>query len=232
MSLSRLVLLLRLPTPLPKDAVPPVRVVVVDDHDIVRSGVVSLLSREADISVVGSAATGEGALHLIGRRGADVAILDYSMPGMTGSELCQEIRRRFPSVSVIMLTSYLDDNVVAAAMRAGARAYVYKDVVASDLVGTIRSVVAGRTVIDHRVSRDVLGATDAKRPRRPRSDPLSAREIEVLRLVARGSSNKDIALTLGLTENTVKTYLRRVLEKLDCHSRSQAAAIAVQRGLL
>lgn len=211
---------------------PALKVVVVDDHEIVRAGVVALLNKEPDITVVGSAATGDGALHLIGRHGADVAVLDYSMPGMTGSELCEEIKRRFPGVAVVILTSYLDDNVVANVMRAGARAYVYKDVVASDLVGAIRSVAAGRPVIDHRVNRDAIDVADVRRARRSRSDPLSIREIEVLRLVARGSSNKDIAIALNLTENTVKTYLRRALEKLECNSRSQAAAIAVQRGLL
>lgn len=211
---------------------PALKVVVVDDHDIVRAGVVALLNREPGITVVGSAATGEGALHLIGKHGADVAVLDYSMPGMTGSELCQEIKRRFPGVAVIILTSYLDENIVNSVMRAGARAYVYKDVVASDLVGAIHSVAAGKAVIDHRVNRDALEVSELRRARRSRSDPLSIREIEVLRLVARGSSNKDIAIALNLTENTVKTYLRRALEKLECSNRSQAAAIAVQRGLL
>lgn len=209
----------------------PTRVVIVDDHEIVRAGLSTLLGREPDIDIVGMAADAEQALDLIDGVRPDIAVVDYSLPRMTGVELCATATRRFPDVAIILLTTFLSDDVVLGALEAGARAYVCKDVDATDLKKAIRAVARGDAVLDPKVAGRV--ARWAHR-RRIGSDEgaLSAREIDVLRLVARGRSNKEIAAELYLSENTVKTYVKRVMVKLDCHSRSEASAMAAQRGLL
>jgi two-component system response regulator DevR len=209
----------------------PSRVIVVDDHEIVRAGLRALLERETDIHVVATAATGEEGLALIEDVQPDIAVVDYSLPGMSGVELCEEITARYPGVAVIMLTTFLDDEVILRAVEAGARAYVYKDVEASELKRAIRTVAKGEAVLDPKIAGRVLRWAH-KRRYGGGPQTLSVRETEVLRLVAKGESNKEIAAHLALTENTVKTYLRRALEKLNCTSRSEAAAAAAKRGLL
>jgi DNA-binding NarL/FixJ family response regulator len=208
-----------------------VRVVVVDDHEIVRAGLSSLLGRESDIDLVGMVGTGEEGLRLVDEVKPDVAIIDYSLPGMSGVELCETLTARHPDIPVIMLTTYLEDGIIEGSLRAGARAYVYKDVEGRELKRTIRAVAHGESVLDPKVTGRVMGW--ARRPPRDSGDqPLSIRETDVLRLVARGASNKEIAKSLGLTENSVKTYLQRAMGKLGCRSRSEAAALASKRGLL
>lgn len=208
-----------------------IQVVVVDDHEIVRAGLAALLGREEDIQVVGMAGSGEEGLELIMRVEPDVAVVDYSLPGMSGVELCDRVSVSNPDVAVVLLTTFLDDNVILKALDAGARAYVYKDVDSTDLKRAIRAVARGEAVLDPKVAGRVA-AWAHKRRFSPDDEPLSLRETEVLRLVARGASNREIATELFLSENTVKTYLKRVLTKLECHSRSEAAALASRRGLL
>jgi len=208
-----------------------VRVVIVDDHEIVRAGLTALLTREIDIDLVGSAGTGERALALIADVHPDIAVVDYSLPGMTGVELCERISVAHPEVAVILLTTYLEDSVIRGALDAGARAYVYKDVGAVDLKRAIRAVARGDAVLDPKVAGRV--ATWARQRRFGAvAGPLSIRETQVLRLVAKGLQNREIAAQMGVTENTVRTYIRRLLAKLGCQSRSEAAALAARRGLL
>ena len=209
----------------------PTRVVIVDDHEIVRVGLSTLLAREPDIDVVGMAANGEDGIELLDALRPDVAVVDYSLPRMTGVEVCAVVTLRFPEVAVVLLTTFLSDNVVLGALEAGARAYVCKDVDATDLKKAIRAVARGDAVLDPKVAGRVARWANRRRVA-SHEDALSAREIDVLRLVSRGHSNRDIAAALFVSENTVKTYLKRVLTKLDCHSRSEASAIAAQRGLL
>jgi len=208
----------------------PLRVVVVDDHEIVRVGVRSLLDRESDLDVIGTAPTGETGLELIGTLQPDVAVLDYNLPGMTGVELCAEIVRRWPEIHVVMLTTFLDDVVIRNSLDAGAKAYVYKDVEGRDLKRAIRTVASGDAVIDDKAASRMMRWARAGSSRDPR--PLSRREVDVLRQVVRGLNNRDIAAELGVSINTVKTCLTRALRKLGCHSRTQAAALAAKRGLL
>lgn len=209
----------------------PIRVIVVDDHEIVRAGLGVLLSREPDLHIAGMAESGEEGLRLMDELSPDVAVVDYSLPGMSGVEVCQAAKVRHPQLPVIMLTTYLDDEVIQNSLEAGARAYVYKDVEGRDLKRAIRAVVRGEAVLDPKVAGRV--ARWAARARKLTGDSvLSARETEVIRLVARGASNLQIAEEMGLSINTIKTYVRRVLEKLECKSRSQAAAVASRRGLL
>lgn len=208
-----------------------VRVVVVDDHEIVRAGLATLLAREPDIHVVGLAGDGNQALDVIRDVQPDVAVVDYRLPGMTGVELCERLRATAPSVAVVMLTTYLEDAVVRRALEAGARAFVYKDVQAHDLARAIRSVAKGDAVLDPKVAGRV--AQWAQKRRLVAADvALSSRETEVIRLVAKGMQNRDIAAELHVSVNTVRTYLQRTLAKLGCQSRTEAAAVAAQRGLL
>jgi DNA-binding NarL/FixJ family response regulator len=210
---------------------PPVRVVVVDDHEIVRSGFSALLDREPDIDVVGMASTGEEGLDLIADLRPDVAVVDYSLPRMSGVELCEKVVGRHPKTAVVILTGFMEGEVVRKALDAGARGYVYKDVDGRELKKTIRAVAHGDTVFDSKATAWILRWAH-RRSDGNGADALSFREIEVLRLVAGGATNKAIADSMFVSENTVKTYLRRALEKLDCHSRSEAAVVAARRGLL
>lgn len=208
----------------------PVRVVVIDDHEIVRAGINALLGRDGDIQLVGSAATGEEGIDLIVETEPDVAVVDYSLPQMSGIEVCERVVRTMPKTAVIVLTTYLNDEVILKSVEAGAQAYVYKDVDATELKRAIRAVTKGETVLDPKVAGRVVNWANKRRSKA--SDALSVQETEVLRLVTRGMTNCTIADALNVSENTVKTYLRRIMDKLDCHSRSEAAAIAARKGLL
>jgi DNA-binding NarL/FixJ family response regulator len=208
-----------------------VRVVVVDDHEIVRAGLTTLLSREPDIHLVGVAPDAEEGIDMIADVHPDVAVVDYSLPRMNGVELCEQIVARFPETAVVLLTTYLNDDVILRSVEAGAQAFVYKDVDATGLKKAIRAVTRGETILDPKVAgRVMLWANRRKHGRR--EGGLSLQETEVLRHVTAGATNKQIADEMNVSENTIKTYLRRVMEKLDCHSRSEAAAIAAKRGLL
>lgn len=211
-----------------------VRVVLVDDHEIVRAGLRSLLSKEPDIHIIGVAETPDEGLRLIQELRPDVAVVDYSLPGMTGTTLCEAIVKRHPEVSVIILTTYLDDHVVRQSIRAGAKAFVYKDVEAKDLMRAIRAVASGESVLDPKVAGRVMKWANKSDKRRVigATPPLSVRELEALRLAAKGATNPKIAQHMGVTANTVKTYLDRALAKLGCHSRAEAAALASKWGLL
>lgn len=208
-----------------------VRVVVVDDHEIVRAGLTTLLSREPDIHLVGVAPDAEEGFDMIADVHPDVAVVDYSLPRMSGVELCEMIVSRFPETAVVVLTTYLNDDVILRSVEAGAQAFVYKDVDAGELKKAIRAVTRGETILDPKAAgRVMLWANRRKNGRR--DGGLSLQETEVLRHVTAGATNKEIADAMTVSENTIKTYLRRVMEKLDCHSRSEAAAIAAKRGLI
>lgn len=208
-----------------------VRVVVVDDHEIVRTGLIALLEREDDIAVVGSALTAAEALDVIEDTAPDVAIVDHQMPEMTGVELCRIVTARHPEVAVIMLTASLEDGVVQTALEAGARGYVAKDVEAMDLKRAIRAVAAGEAYLDPKIAGRVARWAGRRRVS-TREAPLTAREVDVLRLVAEGVITRDIARRLALSENTVRTYVRRILAKLDCKSRRDAVVAARDMDLL
>lgn len=207
----------------------PVQVVVIDDHEIVRMGLRSILDREPDINVIGTAASGEDGLELVEEVCPDLAVIDYSMPGMSGAEVCWHLTRRFPQVNVVMLTTFLDDAVIRQSLEAGAKAYVYKDVEGAELKRAIRNVARGEAVLHPKVTERVMHWAQVKSTREA---PLSPRETDVLRLVAKGGTNREIAAELNVSINTVKTCLSRALRKLGCSRRSQAASVAAKRGLL
>ncbi len=208
-----------------------IRVMVIDDHPVVRQGVRSLLSNYADFEVVGEADSGSSALERIGDLAPDVILLDIRMPGETGVEVVWRLRRAVPEARVLMLTSFDDEEYVAGALRAEAHGYVLKSVSDETLASAIRAVYRGERVLSpHVMDRVIQRYVDKERGVVPAE--LSEEERRILRLLANGASNAKIAADLYLSETTVKRKLQEIFEKLDVHSRAQAAAEAVRRGLI
>jgi DNA-binding NarL/FixJ family response regulator len=204
-----------------------IKVIVVDDHPVVRHGIVSMLRYEADIEVVGEAADGAEALRLILDLRPDVVLLDLRMPQLSGVEVMQRARAQGAAVRFLVLTTYDTDEYIAPALSAGAQGYLLKDAPPEELVRAVHMLMQGRAALEPAVAARML-ARIADAP----ADELSGRELEVLRLLARGDSNKEIAAQLTLSENTIKTHLSRIFDKLGARSRTEAVTIAIQRGLV
>ncbi len=195
------------------------RVLLVDDHAMVRAGIAALLSSTDDLEVAGQAADGEAAVAACAETRPDVVLMDLSMPGVDGVEATRRVLAADPDLRVVVLTSFSDRERVADALDAGAVGYQLKDCEPADLLAAVRAAAAGHVPIDPRVARVLLpGAA----PRRPQ-DGLSPREVEVLRLVARGLANKQVARALGITERTVKAHLGRVFRQIGVADRTSAA---------
>ncbi len=210
----------------------PIRVLLVDDHRIVRQGISSLLELESDLTVVGEAASGARALELIEEKQPDIVLLDVKMPDMDGADVCREIQARYPNLPVIILTAYSGDEHVLRCIQAGARGYVLKDVDVVELVRTIRVVHSGQSVLDGKVIAAVM--TELKRPAaaRHRGLEFSQREIDIIRLVSQGLSNKEIADRLFLSTSAVKYHLRNIMDKLGVSTRAAVIYEATQHGLI
>lgn len=207
----------------------PVRVLIVDDHELVRLALRTVIDEEPDLTVVGEACNGEDALRALEETDADVVLLDLRMPGMSGVKACGEICARWPGVRVVVLTSYDEDEEIFGVLSAGAAGYLMKDSSPDSVLQAIRSAVQGATVLDSSIARRVISGPHALEP----DDPgLSAREREVLDLMARGMTNHQIARTLWVSEATVKTHVSRILHKLGAPDRAQAVLEAVRRGLV
>ena len=212
-----------------------IRLIVADDHQLVREGLVRLLSLEKDIQVAGVAANGEEAIALVERHKPNLALLDVRMPGMGGLGAAREIAAKWPEVGVVLLTMHDEDEIIFDGMAAGARAYLLKDCSHQELIGTLREVARGGAYLPSMPLRKLLG--EFQNLRRHRStqpltscNVLSRREMDVLEWVVRGYSNKQIARELCIDETTVKTHLHRIFEKLDVRDRTQAAIFALQQG--
>ncbi|WP_047870705.1 response regulator transcription factor [Nocardiopsis sp. RV163] len=205
-----------------------IRVFLVDDHDVVRRGITALLEDEGDIEVVGEAATAAEALGRVPAARPDVAVLDVRLPDGSGVKVCRELRSRFPELACLMLTSYSDDEALYDAVLAGAAGYVLKQIHGSDLVGAIRTVSSGESLLDPHSTSLVMrrireGAESA--------DPLagfSPQERRVFELIGEGLTNRQIGERVFLAEKTVKNYVSSVLSKLDMQRRAQAAAYAAR----
>ena len=206
-----------------------IRVLVVDDHPVVRQGLVGVLSDEADLEVVGQTGSGREAVGLVSRLRPDVVLLDLEMDDLNGVEAIPHLRAAHPAVEVLVFTAYDTDERVLGAVRAGARGYLLKGASAEDIARGIRTVAAGGSYLEPRVANKVL-AEMASGPHR--SNTLSAREREVLRLVAEGLPTKQIAGVLSISERTVKFHINSIFHKLGADNRAQAVAVAAQRGLL
>jgi two-component system, NarL family, response regulator LiaR len=211
----------------------PIRVLLVDDHAVVRKGLRALFEREPGIEVVGEAEDGERAVLMVERLRPDVILMDLEMPGIGGVEATRQISERQPDSKIVVLTSHAAEEDVFPALRAGALGYLLKHSAPDDVVRAIRQAHGGETVLHPAIARIVL--RELNRPAQPSqrqtTDPLSGRELEVLRLLARGMSNQEIADTLVVGEATVRSHVSAILRKLQLASRTQAALYALREGL-
>jgi two-component system, NarL family, response regulator LiaR len=206
-----------------------IRVLIVDDHAVVRGGLNFFLSTTDDIEVVGEAADGEQALHMSAQLHPDVVLMDMMMPQMDGFTAMQLIRERYPHIRVIALTSFLEGEFVQRALQAGASGYLLKDVQARDLADAIRAANAGRSTLAQEATQALIRTM--AQPAQP-GEALSEREREVLVHMARGLSNGEIAAQLTISTNTVRHHVRNILAKLEVTNRTEAVHVAMQRGLV
>ncbi len=209
-----------------------IKLVIIDDHELVRYALRSLLSSQAEMRIVGEGATGREAVDLCSSLEPDVLILDLRMQDMDGIDACRLVSEKCPDTRVLVLTSYDDDESVFGTFEAGSAGYLMKDVAPRALVDTIRQIAQGRTVLDERISERLMSAIDAPRHQRQQRHGLSEREFEVLQLMAKGLSNRQIGESLWIGEATVKTHVSRVLRKLNTNQRTQAIVLAVSEGLV
>jgi two-component system response regulator DevR len=216
-----------------------IRLMIIDDHEMVREGLKAILITEPDFSIVGLAANAEEALILIERLRPDVALLDVRLPGVSGIEVCRIVTEQYPETAVIILTTFTDEKVIAQSIQAGAKGFILKDVERFDLKRAIRAVARGEAAIDTKTAAAVLAQLrrvgDHKgRPykKEPLTEPLSSQQIVILRLVAQGLSSREIATQLYLSENTVKGYVQEILHRLGVKNRTEAVMVAVKQGWL
>lgn len=205
-----------------------IRITVVDDHPIVRQGLVAALEDEPDFEVVGAAGSAEDALRVIGRQRPEVLLLDLELPGMSGIEAIPSLLQASPATNVLVFTAYDTDERVLGAIRAGAKGYLLKGATASDIAQAVRTVASGGSALEPPIAAKLVAAVRSPRG----AGPLTVREREVLRLIAEGRPAKQIAQVLGISERTVKFHTGSVLRKLGADNRAQAVAVAAQRGLL
>jgi DNA-binding NarL/FixJ family response regulator len=201
-----------------------IRILVVDDHAMLREGVIALLAAETDIEIVGEASDGVEAVELYDRLRPDVMLLDMQMPRQGGEATIRIVRERHPKARIVVLTTYDGDVQASRALKAGASGYLLKSSLRHELLDTIREVNAGRRRVLPEIAQEIA--------LRAGEEPLSDRELEVLRCVASGSANKQIARTLSITEDTVKTHLRSIFFKLDVKDRTEAVVQAVRRRII
>ncbi len=208
------------------------RVVLADDHTMVRQGIRQFLEESGEIEVVAEAANGTEAVRRIEETLPDVAVLDIQMPGASGIEVTRQVRARFPKVKILILTAYDDDPYVFALLRAGADGYILKTSSAEELVRAVRTVAAGQSTLAPEIARKVVAQLATGRPTTAteQAEPLTDREIEVLRLAARGLTNKAIGRELGISPRTVQGHLANIYGKLGVASRTEAVTEALRRG--
>jgi DNA-binding NarL/FixJ family response regulator len=200
------------------------RILLVDDHALLRTGVANIINQESDLHVVAEAGNGVEAIDAYQRHRPDVTLLDLRMPVMEGVEVVRRLRELDPQARVIVLTTYDTDDEISRALKAGAKAYVLKDISANDLIGCIRDVLAGKTYL--------APAAAAKLAEGVTRVQLTPREMATLKLLADGKANKEIAGALDISERTVKTHLAHLFEKLGATSRTEAVKLATRRGLV
>jgi len=201
-----------------------IRVLCVDDHPLLREGIAVLIGNQTDMELVAEAANGREAVELFRKHRPDVTLMDLQMPKVNGFDAISAIRSEFPEARILVLTTHAGDVQVSRALKAGARAYLLKGSVREELLDTIRAVHAGQKRLSSEVAAEIAEhATD---------DSLTSRETDVLRLIAGGNANKEIAARLSLTEETVKSHVRNIMAKLGANDRTHAVAIGVKRGII
>jgi len=202
----------------------PIRILAVDDHALLREGIAGLVAGQSDMSLVAQASNGREAIHQFRMHRPDITLMDLQMPEMNGVDAMIAIRGEFPEARIIVLTTYTGDVQVLRALKAGARAYLLKNLLHKELLETIRAVHAGKRTVSPEVSFQLAEhATD---------DALTPAEVRVLRLIAEGNANKEIAAQLSVSEETVKGQVRNILSKLGANDRTHAAMIGVKRGII
>jgi DNA-binding NarL/FixJ family response regulator len=205
-----------------------IRVLVVDDHPVGRQGLMAILRFKPEIELVGEAADGAEAVQLILERQPDVVLLDLRLPQLSGIDVMRQVRPRAPAVRFLVLTTYDTDAYIAPALAAGAHGYLLKDATPDELMRAIRSLTQGGAPIEAGVAARIL----TRAAGRASGESLSERELDVLRWLVTGASNKIIAARLNLSENTVRSHISHILQKLDVQSRGEAIAVAIQQGLV
>lgn len=209
------------------------RILLVDDHEVVRLGLKALLERHPHFEVVGEAATSREAIEMVSNIQPDVVVMDVRLPGTSGIEACEEITRRFPTTKVIMLTSYAEDEMLFSAIRAGASGYILKQIGGEDLIHALEAVSRGEALLDPAVTQRVFQEVRraVKEEEASAFAHLSQQEKHVLLLVSEGKTNREIAKALYLGEGTVRNYVSSILSKLGVSNRAEAAAYAVEHSL-
>jgi NarL family two-component system response regulator LiaR len=209
------------------------KILLCDDQAVIRDGLEMLLNLEKDFQVVGAAQDGAEAVELAAQKQPDLILMDLKMPIMNGIEATREIRTKFPNIKILVLTTYDDDEWVFDAIRAGAAGYLLKDTSRQKIVEAIRGTMEGKSFVDPSVAGKLLNQVASKQtqPASILTDKLTERELDVLRLIAKGINNSEIANQLHLSEGTVRNHVSAILEKLGVSDRTQAAVIAIQHGL-
>jgi DNA-binding NarL/FixJ family response regulator len=202
----------------------PIRILTVDDHLLLREGIAALVASQSDMRVVGEASNGLEALEKFRKHRPDITLMDLVMPEMKGVDAIIAIRAEFPEARIIVLTTYTGDVQVLRALKAGARGYLLKGLLRKELLETVRAVHAGRKCIPPEIAAQIAEHAG--------DEALSVREIEVLRLIAGGNANKQIADQLSITEETVKGHVKNILAKLSANDRTHAVTIALKRGII
>lgn len=215
-----------------------IKVLIADDHLVVREGLQLILNTEPDIEVIGEAKDGAQAVRLVAELQPDVVLMDLRMPGMDGLEAITHIHARWPELAIVILTTYNEDDLMIRGLQAGARGFLLKDTGRKTLFNSIRAAARGETLLQPEILARVLAHTNAAPPAATPANKTSSgldltdRELEVLTAVAGGSRNKEIALQLGVSERTIKAHLTNIYNKLGVDSRAAAVSVAIQRGLI
>ncbi len=209
------------------------KILLCDDQSVIRDGLELMLNLEKDFQVIGAAQDGAEAVELAGKKQPDIILMDLKMPIMNGIEATREIRAKFPNIKILVLTTYDDDEWVFDAIRAGASGYLLKDTPRQKIVEAIRGTMTGKSFVDPAIAGKLLNqvASNQTQPTSILAAKLTERELDVLRLIAKGINNSEIANQLHLSEGTVRNHVSAILEKLNVSDRTQAAVIAIQHGL-
>jgi len=201
-----------------------IRILIVDDHPVVRAGLTSMLGTQPELEVIGSASSGEDALTILQQKDIDILLLDLRMPGMNGIDTMAAMKRTGASARVIILTSFETDEDIYRSVQAGAEGYLLKDTSLREMVEAIRAVHAGKRYFPRQIASRL-----AERMMRIN---LTSREVEILKMLAKGPTNKEIAHALGISDNTVRNHVNSIIEKLEVSDRTEAATTAIQRGII